>query len=73
MMASMNQRPGAYMQASESQIDPNSFGAIYLQQRIGALNRGRAPNVEHQDVQSYGADNPLSTHVHFSWPSEVCG
>ena len=23
MMASMNQRPGAYMQAGESQIDPN--------------------------------------------------
>ena len=62
-MLSMADKHAGFVQMKESQIDPNSFGAIYLSTRIGSLNQGRAPTVEHTCLQSYAANNPLATHV----------
>jgi len=53
----------AFLQRQESQIDPNSYGAMYLANRIGSLNRGRAPTVEHTDLQSYADKHRLVAHV----------
>ena len=51
--------------AVPSTVDPNAFGAVYMQGRIGVANTvtGVVPVVTHDDVQSYADKHPLVIQV----------